>query len=58
MSGQTISVAVTNPNVWNKPLREFFGMYPDIPVTLIAIDTGGNPNAGQPAKSGLEEADF
>ena len=58
MSGQTISVAITNPNLWNKPLREFYAMYPDIPVSLIAFDTGGNPNAGQPANSRLEEADF
>ena len=57
VGGQTISVAITNPNLWNKPLREFYTMYPDIPVSLIAFDTGDSSDSPQ-SNPKLEKADF
>lgn len=54
-----ISVVVTNPNLWNNSLQEFFATHPDIFVTLTAFETNISNKGGFNLPNSLvENADF
>lgn len=54
----SITVAITNPNLWNKAMRAFYTAHPEISVSLIAFDTGTNMANSGHSNPLLEHADF
>ena len=54
----SVSVAVTNPNLWNNPLRAFSAEHPEISISLLAFDTGTNSDYSGRSNPLVENADF
>ncbi|MCD8256198.1 MAG: LysR family transcriptional regulator, partial [Oscillospiraceae bacterium] len=54
----SITVAITNPNLWNKALHAFYTAYPEIFISLTAFDTGSNQLYSGHGDPLVQHADF
>lgn len=58
LKGCSISVAVTNPILWNHSLSAFSMEHPEISVSLIAFDTGKDADRSKYSDPEEEDIDF
>ena len=54
----SVSVAVTNPVLWNKPLTAFSAEHSEISISLLAFDTGADVDSTAHMNPMVENADF